>query len=112
MLLVGAAEFYKNMLNNAGLRHLENGIRHVKDTLRPYFVMFHGNQEFVLWIGRVEVISRIVTAFVDLFHHDSPEAETQEFVNLSPPALRAAINELKGPDQQRQSIIEAHEDMR
>ena len=33
--LVGAAEFYKNMLNNADLRHPENGVRHFKDTLRP-----------------------------------------------------------------------------
>ena len=106
MLLVGAAEFYKNMLNNAGLRHLENGIRHVKDTLRPYFVMFHGNQEFVLWIGRVEVISRIVTSWIFFI------MIARKLKRLSPPALRAAINELKGPDQQRQSIIEAHDDMR
>ena len=36
--LVGAAEFYKNMLNNADLRNPENGVRHFKDTLRPYLV--------------------------------------------------------------------------
>lgn len=48
---------------------------------------------------------------MDLFHHDSPEAETHEYVNLSPPALRAAINELQDPDEQRQSIIEAHGEM-
>ena len=85
--LVGAAEFYKNMLNNADLRHPENGVRHFKDTLRPYcvkgvnhvflwrflqlFRCYRGNQEFVLWIGRFEVTSRrVLTAWMDLFHHD------------------------------------------
>ena len=56
--LVGAAGFYKNMLNNADLRNPDNGVRHFKDTLRPYFVKgvnYRGNQEFVLWIGRFEV---------------------------------------------------------
>ena len=67
--LVGAAEFYKNMLNTADLRHPENGVRHFKDTLRPYFVKgvnhvflckflqlfrcYRGNQEFVLWIRTI-----------------------------------------------------------
>ena len=45
--LVGAAEFYKNMLNNADLRHPENGVRHFKDTLRPYFVK--GVNHVFLW---------------------------------------------------------------
>ena len=36
--LVGAAEFLKNMLNNTDLRNPENGVRHFKETLRPYFV--------------------------------------------------------------------------
>ena len=79
--LVGAAEFYKNMLNNADLRHPENGVRHFKDTLRPYFVKgvnhvflwrflqlfrcYRGNQEFVLWIGRFEVTSRRVSYSMD-----------------------------------------------
>ena len=84
------------MLNNADLRHPENGVRHFKDTLRPYFVKgvnhvflwrflqlfrcYRGNQEFVLWIGRFEVTSRrVLTAWMDLFHHDIPEVTTVEF---------------------------------
>ena len=103
--LVGAAEFYKNMLNNADLRHPENGVRHFKDTLRPYFVKgvnhvflwrflqlfrcYRGNQEFVLWIGRFEVTSRrVLTAWMDLFHHDIPEVTTVEFFALLNPAVR------------------------
>ena len=91
--LVGSAEFYKNMLNNADLRNPENGVRRFKDTLRSYFVKgvnhvfllrflqlfrcYRGNQEFVLWIGRFKVTSRrVLTAWMDLFHHDIPEAET------------------------------------
>ena len=108
--LVGAAEFYKNMLNNADLRHPENGVRHFKDTLRPYFVKgvnhvflwrflqlfrcYRGNQEFVLWIGRFEVTSRrVLTAWMDLFHHDIPEVTTVEFFALLNPAVRQQINE-------------------
>ena len=125
--LVGAAEFYKNMLNNADLRHPENGVRHFKDTLRPYFVKgvnhvflwrflqlfrcYRGNQEFVLWIGRFEVTSRrVLTAWMDLFHHDIPEVTTIEFFNLLAPAVRQQINDLQDPDDQRQRMTELREE--
>ena len=125
--LVGAAEFYKNMLNNADLRHPENGVRHFKDTLRPYFVKgvnhvflwrflqlfrcYRGNQEFVLWIGRFEVTSRrVLTAWMDLFHHDIPEVTTVEFFALLNPAVRQQINDLQDPDEQRQRLTEIREE--
>ena len=124
--LVGAAEFYKNMLNNADLRHPENGVRHFKDTLRPYFVKgvnhvflwrflqlfrcYRSNQEFVLWIGRFEVTSRrVLTAWMDLFHHDIPEVTTIEFFNLLTPALRQEVNDLQDPEDQRQRLTELRE---
>ena len=124
--LVGAAEFYKNMLNNADLRHPENGVRHFKDTLRPYFVKgvnhvflwrflqlfrcYRGNQEFVLWIGRFEVTSRrVLTAWMDLFHHDIPEVTTVEFFALLNAAVRQEINDLQDPDEQRQRLTEIRE---
>ena len=124
--LVGAAEFYKNMLNNADLRHPENGVRHFKDTLRPYFVKgvnhvflwrflqlfrcYRGNQEFVRWIGRFEVTSRrVLTAWMDLFHHDIPEVTTIEFFNLLTPALRQEVNDLQDPEDQRQRLTELRE---
>ena len=41
------------------------------------FRCYRGNQEFVLWIGRFEVTSRrVLTAWMDLFHHDIPEVTT------------------------------------
>ena len=124
--LVGAAEFYKNMLNNADLRHPENGVRHFKDTLRPYFVKgvnhvflwrflqlfrcYRGNQEFVLWIGRFEVTSRrVLTAWMDLFHHDIPEVTTVEFFALLTPAVRQQINDIQDPEEARRQLIEIRE---
>ena len=114
------------MLNNADLRHPENGVRHFKDTLRPYFVKgvnhvflwrflqlfrcYRGNQEFVLWIGRFEVTSRrVLTAWMDLFHHDIPEVTTIEFFNLLTPALRQEVNDLQDPEDQRQRLTELRE---
>ena len=125
--LVGAAEFYKNMLNNADLRHPENGVRHFKDTLRPYFVKgvnhvflwrflqlfrcYRGNQEFVLWIGRFEVTSRrVLTAWMDLFHHEIPEVTTIEFFNLLTPAARQQINDMQDPEDQRQRLTELRDE--
>ena len=128
--LVGAAEFYKNMLNNADLRHPENGVRHFKDTLRPYFVKgvnhvflwrflqmfrcYRGNQEFVLWIGRFEVTSRrVLTAWMDLFHHEIPEVTTIEFFALLTPAVRQQINDIQdqeGPDEARRRLSEIRDE--
>ena len=36
--LVGAASFYKSMLDNTLLRDADRGLSHFKDTLRPHFV--------------------------------------------------------------------------
>ena len=83
--LVGRAKFYKNMLANTELRNPENGVRHFKEVFRPSFVkgvkhiflwyflqLFRccrGNQEFVSWIGKIEVTSsRILTTWMDFFN--------------------------------------------
>ena len=101
-------------------------MRHFKDTLRPYFVKgvnhvflwrflqlfrcYRGNQEFVLWIGRFEVTSRrVLTAWMDLFHHDIPEVTTVEFFALLNAAVRQEINDLQDPDEQRQRLTEIRE---
>ena len=125
--LVGAAEFYQNMLGNTTLRNPENGARHFKETLRPYFVKgvshvflwrflqllrcYRGNQEFVLWIGKFEVTSRkVLTAGVDLFHHDTPDAETPQFIALLPAAAQQALQNIEDVDEQRQRLHEAHDE--
>ena len=125
--LVGAAEFYKNMLDNTELRNPENGVRHFKDVLRPYFVKgvnhvflwrflqlfrcYRGNQEFVLWIGRFEVTSRrVLTAWMDLFHHDTPGAETPQFVALLPLAAQQVLQNIEDADELRVRLQEAHDE--
>ena len=45
--LVGAASFYKSMLDNTLLRDADRGLSHFKDTLRPYFVK--GVNHVFLW---------------------------------------------------------------
>jgi len=124
--LVGAAEFYKTMLNNTELKNPHDGVRHFKDTLRPYFVKgvnhvflwrflqlfrcYRGNQEFVLWIGRFEVTSRrVLTAWMDLFQHGIPEVTTIEFFNLLAPAVRQQINDMD-PEDARQRMVELREE--
>ena len=125
--LVGAAEFYKNMLDNTELRNPEHGVRHFKDVLRPYFVKgvnhvflwrflqlfrcYRGNQEFVLWIGRFEVTSRrVLTAWMDLFHHDTPGAETPQFVALLPAAAQQVLQNIEDNDELRLRLQEAHDE--
>ena len=125
--LVGAAEFYKNMLDNTELRNPEHGVRHFKDVLRPYFVKgvnhvflwrflqlfrcYRGNQEFVLWIGRFEVTSRrVLTAWMDLFHHDTPGAETPQFVALLPVAAQQVLQNIEDADELRLRLQEAHDE--
>ena len=125
--LVGAAEFYKNMLDNTELRNPENGVRHFKDVLRPYFVKgvnhvflwrflqlfrcYRGNQEFVLWIGRFEVTSRrVLTAWMDLFHHDTPGADTPQFVALLPAAAQQVLQNIEDHDELRLRLQEAHDE--
>ena len=125
--LVGAAEFYKNMLDNAELRNPQTGVRHFKDVLRPYFVKgvnhvflwrflqlfqcYRGNQEFVLWIGRFEVTSRrVLTAWMDLFHHDTPGAETPQFVALLPQAAQQALQNIEDAEELRVRLQEAHDE--
>ena len=92
--LVGAASFYKSMLDNALLRDPDRGLSHFKDTLRPYFVkgvnhvllwrflqMFRtgrGQSEFVHWIGRFEIAQkRLLASWSDLLDlSDLPEVGT------------------------------------
>ena len=75
------------------------------------FRCYRGNQEFVLWIGRFEVTSRrVLTAWMDLFHHDIPEVTTVEFLALLNPAVRQQINDLQDPDEQRQRLTEIREE--
>eukprot|EP00435_Cladocopium_sp_Y103_P016351 s3256_g4.t1 len=80
---VGAASFYKPMLDNALLRDPDRGLAHFKDTLRPYFVKgvnhvflwrflqlfrtYRGQNEFVHWIGRFEIAQkRLLASWSDL----------------------------------------------
>ena len=72
--LVGAAPFYKSMLDNTLLRDADRGLSHFKDTLRPYFVKkvnhvslwrffqlfrtYRGQNEFVHWIGRFKIAQK------------------------------------------------------
>ena len=75
------------------------------------FRCYRGNQEFVLWIGRFEVTSRrVLTAWMDLFHHDIPEVTTVEFFALLNPAVRQQINDLQDPEEQRQRLTEIREE--
>ena len=124
--LVGAAEFNKNMLDNTELRNPEYGVRHFKDVLRPYFVKgvnhvflwrflqlfrcYRGNQEFVLWIGRFEVtLHRVLITWMDLFHYDTPGAETPQFVALFPLAAQQVLQNIEDADELRLRLQEAHD---
>ena len=76
--LVGAASFYKSMLDNALLRDPDRGLSHFKDTLRPYFVKgvnhvflwrflqllrtYRGQHEFVHWKVRFEIAQKRLLA--------------------------------------------------
>ena len=92
--LVGAASFYKSMLDNALLRDPDRGLAHFKDTLRPYFVKgvnhvflwrflqmfrtYRGQSEFVHCIGRFEIAQKPSWSdWLDL--SDLPEVGTAEF---------------------------------
>ena len=44
--LVGDAEMHEGLLNRESLR-AEDGVKHFKDTLRPYFIK--GAQSVLLW---------------------------------------------------------------
>ena len=76
------------------------------------FRCYRGNQEFVLWIGRFEVTSRrVLTAWMDLFHHDIPESDNSRILfALLNPAVRQQINDLQDPDEQRQRLTEIREE--
>jgi len=116
--LVGAAEFYKNMLDNTLLRNPDQGVRHFKDVLRPYFVKgvnhvflwrflqlfrcYRGNQEFVHWIGKFEVTSRrVLTAWMDLQEIDVPPIDDVEFLNLLNPQQADALQQIQDGDERR-----------
>ena len=95
--LVGAASFYKSMLDNARLRDPDGGLAHFRDTLRPYFVKgvnhvflwrflqmfraYRGQNEFVHWIGRFEIAQkRLLASWSDLLDlSDLLEVGTAEF---------------------------------
>ena len=65
----------------------------------------------VLWIGRFEVTSRrVLTAWMDLFHHDILEVTTIEFFNLLNPAARQQINDIADPAEQRQRLTELRDE--
>eukprot|EP00435_Cladocopium_sp_Y103_P071712 s158_g38.t1 len=98
--LVGAASFYKSMLDNALLRDPDRGLAHFKDTLRPYFVKgvnhvflwrflqlfrpYRGQNEFVHWRGRFEIAQkRLLASWSDLLDlSDLPEVGTADFTAL------------------------------
>ena len=53
---------------------------------------------------------RILTAWMDFFHHEIPEVTTIEFFNRLALAVRQQVNEIQDPDEQRQRLIEIRED--
>eukprot|EP00434_Breviolum_minutum_P044053 symbB.v1.2.039307.t1/scaffold6474.1/size21299/2 len=60
--------------------------------------------------GRFEVTSRrVLTAWMDLFHHDIPEVTTVEFFALLTPAVRQQINDIQDPEEARRQLIEIRE---
>eukprot|EP00438_Fugacium_kawagutii_P014944 Skav228845 [mRNA] locus=scaffold2630:88:7077:+ [translate_table: standard] len=107
--LVGAAAFYKNMLDNVQLRNAENGITYFKNTLRPFFVkgtnhvflyrfltffrLHRGQQELVHWIGRFEItLRRLRVAWNDLLDVTQiPPITSPDFNNILTPQQLAAL---------------------
>ena len=65
----------------------------------------------MLWIGQFEVTSRrVLTAWMDLFHHDTPEAETPQFIALLPLAAQQALQNIEDAEKQRQRLHAAHDE--
>ena len=118
--LVGAAEYYKNMLDNTLLKDPDNGIAHFKEVLRPYFVKgvnhaflwrfmqlfrtWRGHSgEFVQWIARFEIASkRVLTAWMDLFDPSIvPEVNVPEFLDFLTPAEQTELRNIQNQDDRR-----------
>ena len=73
------------------------------------FRCYRGNQEFVLWRRKFEVPSRrVLTAWMDLFHHDTPGAETPQFVALLPQA--EVLQNIEDAEELRVRLQEAHDE--
>ena len=65
----------------------------------------------MLWIGRFEVTSRrVLTAWMDLFHHDTPGAETPQFVALLPLAAQQVLQNIEDAEELRLRLQEAHDE--
>ena len=115
--LVGAASFYKSMLDNTLLRDADRGLSHFKDTLRPYFVKgvnhvflrrflqllrtYRGQHEFVHWIGRFEIAQkRLLASWADLIDlSDLPEVGTPEFMAALTEEQRQQFNVLQTDEE-------------
>ena len=89
--LEGEAAIYKSLLDRERLRNAEDGVNYFKRELRPHFVkgnqsvflwrffqLFRasrGQQEFLRWIGRYQVlIKRLMDAWMDLHEIQTDEA--------------------------------------
>ena len=115
--LVGAASFYKSMLDNALLRNADRGLSHFKDTVRPYFVKgvnhvflwrflqllrtHRGQHEFVHWICRFEIAqTRLLASRADLIDlTDLPEVGTPEFMAALTEEQRQQFNVLQADEE-------------
>ena len=115
--LVGAASFYKSMLDNTLLRDADRGLSHFKDTLRPYFVKggnhvflwrflqlfrtYRGQHEFAHWIGRFEMAQkRLLASWADLIDlSDLPEVGTPEFMAALTEEQRQQFNMLQTDEE-------------
>ena len=126
--LVGAAEYYKNMLDNSLLRDPDSGITHFKDILRPYFVKgvnhvflwrfmrlfrpWRGHSgELVQWIARFEVASkRVLTAWMDLFDPSNvPDVNVQEFPDFLTDEEQTELRNIRERDARRERARELRE---
>ena len=61
--------------------------------------------------GKLEVTSRrVLTAWMDLFHHDTPGAETPQFIALLPIAAQQALQNIEDAEELRLRLHEAHDE--
>eukprot|EP00435_Cladocopium_sp_Y103_P008892 s3256_g2.t1 len=124
--LVGAASFYKSMLDNALLRDPDRGLAHFKDTLRPYFVKgvnhvflwrflqlfrtYCGQNEIVHWKGRFKIAQkRLLASWSDLLDlSDFPEVGTEEFIAALTAPQQLEMNNLPNDEARQKARAMLH----
>ena len=119
--LIGAAEYYKNMLDNTLLKDPDNGIAHFKEILRPYFVkgvnhvfLWRFMQLFRTWRGHsgefVQWIARFEVAWMDLFDPSNvPDVNVQEFLDFLTAEEQTELRNIQNQDARRDRARELRE---